>query len=212
MLKDHPDSILVNERMNVVDVTVEGTDCYVANGHVNHNTTPGGLSLPFHASTRISLSGGTQIKGKNDELIGINVIATVVKNKVAAPFRKILFQIHFGRGIVEHEELFDVLREHCDKGKVEKDDKLLSVSGTGSWKDLTVTDVKTGEVLLEKKFYKNDFGDIMRDPQYRMYVSDIVEATLTKTPEQFKADQYDIPADVDENGYNALETDEVVAE
>jgi len=175
-------------------------------------TTPGGLSLPFHASTRIALSGGTQIKGKNDELIGINVIGTVIKNKVAAPFRKILFQIHFGRGIVEHEELFDVVREYCDKNKIEKDGKLLSISGTSSWKELNVADAKTGEVLVEKKFYKGDFGDIMRDPQYRAYVNDIIEVALTKTPEQFKADQYDIPTDVDENGYNVVETDEPAAE
>lgn len=212
MLKDHPNSVVIEEAIKVVDVTVEGTDCYIANGQINHNTTPGGLSLPFHASTRIALSGGTQIKGKNDELIGINVIGTVIKNKVAAPFRKILFQIHFGRGIVEHEELFDVLREHCDKNKVEKDGKLLSISGTSSWKELSVADAKTGEVLVDKKFYKAEFGDIMRDPQYRAYVNDIIEASLTKTPEQFKADQYDIPADVDENGYSALETDEAAAE
>jgi len=167
-------------------------------------TTPGGLSLPFHASTRISLTGGTRIKNKNDELIGINVIASVVKNKVAAPFRKIHFQIHFGKGIVEHEELFDVLREYCDKNKIEKNGKLLSISGTGSWKDLTVVDAKTGEVITEKKFYKTDFGDLMRDPTYKTIIADIIDAALVKTPEQAKTDQYD--TDVDENAYVELET------
>ncbi len=173
-------------------------------------TTPGGLSLPFHASTRIALSGGTRIKNKNDELIGINVIATVVKNKVAAPFRKILFQIHFGKGIVEHEELFDVLRDYCDKNKIEKDGKLLSISGTSSWKELTVADSKTGEVLTEKKFYKADFGDLMRDPAYKTIVADIIDAALVKTPEQAKTDQYD--TDVDENAYVAIETVEPTPE
>jgi len=210
MLKDHPDAVAVDESMKVVDVTVEGTECYLANGQINHNTTPGGLSLPFHASTRISLTGGTRIKNKNDELIGINVIASVVKNKVAAPFRKIHFQIHFGKGIVEHEELFDVLREYCDKNKIEKNGKLLSISGTGGWKELTVADAKTGEVLLEKKFYKPDFIDVMRDPKFKEVVADIIDAALVKTPEQAKTDQYD--TDIDENAYVGIETPVVATE
>ena len=40
----------VDERMQVVDCTVEDTDCYIANGFINHNTTPGGKALKFAAS------------------------------------------------------------------------------------------------------------------------------------------------------------------
>lgn len=166
-------------------------------------TTSGGLALPFHASTRIHLDGGTRIKNKADELIGINVIGTVIKNKVAVPFRKVLFQIHFGKGIVEHEELFDVVREHCDKNTVEKDGKLLSISGTGSWKELRVADAQTGEIILEKKFYKADFGDVMRDPKYKAAIADLIEASLVKTPNQAKTDQYD--TNTDENAYPAAD-------
>lgn len=167
-------------------------------------TTPGGLSLPFHASTRIHLDGGTRIKNKAEELIGINVIGTVIKNKVAAPFRKVLFQIHFGKGIVEHEELFDVVRAYCDKNTIEKDGKLLSISGKEAWKELTVADAKTGEVLLEKKFYKADFGAVMRDPKYRNAVMDIVDVALVKTVEQAK--EFQLDADFDENSYVGVET------
>lgn len=42
-LKDHPDAELVNEDMNVVDISVSDTEQYLANGQINHNTTSGGL-------------------------------------------------------------------------------------------------------------------------------------------------------------------------
>jgi hypothetical protein len=170
-------------------------------------TTSGGLALPFHASTRISLTGGKRLEDpKTKEFFGIEVNAYVMKNKVAAPFRKLSFEIHFGKGIAESETLFDVLRQYCDDHKVAKNGKEMRISGTQAWKELVVSDAKTGEVLVEKKFYKSDFGDIMRDPQYRPYVLDIAEAALTRTVEQQKADQY-AAGEVNEDGYEtAVET------
>jgi len=41
-LKDNPSAICLNEEIDVVDLYVPDGNCYVANGHVNHNTTPGG--------------------------------------------------------------------------------------------------------------------------------------------------------------------------
>jgi hypothetical protein len=42
MLKDNPSAICLNREIDVVDVCVPDGNSYVANGHVNHNTTPGG--------------------------------------------------------------------------------------------------------------------------------------------------------------------------
>lgn len=42
-LKDHPDAKLVNGDMDVVDISVDDTETYIANGQINHNTTSGGL-------------------------------------------------------------------------------------------------------------------------------------------------------------------------
>ena len=148
-------------------------------------TTPGGMALPFHASVRISLAGGSKIDNGADEMIGINVIARTTKNKVARPFRKVQFQIHFGKGIVEHEEIFDVVREYCDwRDKqglpmLEKDGKLLKIEGTGAWKTLTVSDASTGEIEIEKKFTKSKFGEIIADPAYSKYVDDLLTAAMT---------------------------------
>ncbi len=42
-LKDHPDAVRYDGEMNVVDIEVDETECYLANGQINHNTTSGGL-------------------------------------------------------------------------------------------------------------------------------------------------------------------------
>lgn len=41
-LKDVSEAKRINEKLSVVDMTVPDGRCYIANGVVNHNTTPGG--------------------------------------------------------------------------------------------------------------------------------------------------------------------------
>jgi len=142
----------------------------------DNTTTPGGKAIPFHATTRIKLGAGQQIKNGED-VIGIHVSAKTIKNKVAAPFRTVKFQIHFGKGIVEHEEMFDILRKH---GEETINGNVISVSGTGAWKVLNVVNEKTGEVVIEKKFYKADFDKIIIDPTYTGYIDDLLEKTMVK--------------------------------
>ena len=42
-----------------------------------------------------------------------------------------------------------------------------------------VSDTQTGEVLVEKKFYKNEFDKIMADPQYKPFVDAVIDAAYT---------------------------------
>ena len=151
-------------------------------------TTPGGKAIPFHSSVRIKLGAGQQITNKNKEVIGINVSAKTIKNKVAPPFRTVNFEIHFGKGIVEHEQVFDLLRKH---GSEVIDGLEVTIAGTGSWKNLTVVSQETGEVLVDKKFYKADFDKIMKDPQYEPYCSMLLEKAMIRVMSSNESQDFD---------------------
>ena len=173
---------------NVLFVILNQTRTKIGVMYGDPDTTPGGKAIPFHASTRIKLGAGQQIKD-GDDVIGIHVSAKTIKNKVAPPFRKINFEIHFGVGIKEHEQIFDLLRKH---GPAVIGGKEVSVSGTGSWKCLTITDTATGEILVEKKFHKPKFNEIMINPEYAPYIDDLLEVVMVK---KFNKDDLEINPD-----------------
>ena len=140
-------------------------------------TTPGGMAIPFHSSTRIKLGAGSPIKNKDGDVVGINVSAKTIKNKVAPPFRTCQFEIHFGVGVKEHEQVTDLLRSSDD---VTVGGKTYSVEGAGAWKTLTVSDEKTGEVLVEKKFTKGGMEDLLKNPEYSPHIELMLEEILVK--------------------------------
>lgn len=143
------------------------------------NVTPGGMAIPFHASVRISLTGGGHLKHpKTGEIYGIEVNAFIKKNKISAPYRKVSFEIHFGKGIVEHEQIFDVLRQH---GPVKSKDYEIRIEGEQAWKQLLVTSNQTGEHLVEKKFHKADFDAIIKDPEYSLFIDEAIDAAYANS-------------------------------
>jgi recombination protein RecA len=165
--------------------------------HGDPLVSPGGKAVPFHASVRVRLGSGTQVKDAKGNVVGIHILATIKKNKVGRPFSKCEFDIIFGKGIVEHEYVFDEVRSFNEKNKVVFDGKEIKVSGTSSWKSLIVSDAATGEVTLEKKFYKSEFGDLMKDPQYKAYLDAAIDAAYSTPADGAPAEEGDSP-DTDE--------------
>lgn len=72
----------------------------------NPETTTGGRALKFFASQRLEIRKTTAVKS-GEEIRGTRVKVKVVKNKMAAPFREVEFEIRFGHGIDRCGELID---------------------------------------------------------------------------------------------------------
>jgi len=86
----------------------------------NPETTTGGNALKFYASVRLDIRRIGAIK-KGDEVIGNETRVKIVKNKVAPPFKEVIFDILYGEGISRESEIIELGVKH---GVVEK---------TGSW-------------------------------------------------------------------------------
>lgn len=77
----------------------------------NPETTTGGNALKYYASVRIDVRRKDVIKD-GQEIIGNRVRAKIVKNKVAAPFKEVEFDILYNEGISKVGDIIDVAVEN----------------------------------------------------------------------------------------------------
>ncbi len=78
----------------------------------NPEVTPGGRALPFYSSVRISLTRLSKQNKIKDEVVGNQVRAKVVKNKVAPPFRQVDLDIEYGTGFSRSSSILNLAVEY----------------------------------------------------------------------------------------------------
>ncbi|MCQ2576284.1 MAG: recombinase RecA [Treponema sp.] len=125
----------------------------------NPETTTGGQALKFYSSLRLDIRRVETIDGKGDEdALGNRVRVKVVKNKVAAPFKKCELDIYFGKGISYAASLIDSAVKH---GIIDK---------RGAW--YTMGDIKIGQGK------ENAVSYIEQNPDLAQEIEDKIRAEV----------------------------------
>jgi len=114
----------------------------------NPTTTSGGLALKFYSSVRINLARIAQIKQK-DKIIGNRIRAKVVKNKVAAPFKVVEFDIYYNEGI---SYVADIINTGIVK-------EVLSRKGSWYW----FGDIQLGQGMEKTREFLKDNNKILKE-------------------------------------------------
>ncbi len=109
-------------------------------------TQPGGRALKFYASVRIDLRRTGQIKD-GEQVVGARIKATVVKNKIAPPFRRTEFDILFNEGISREGDVIDL---GIATGAIER---------TGTW--LAFGETKIGQGREKARFFLKENPDLL---------------------------------------------------
>ncbi|MFH0839587.1 MAG: recombinase RecA [Candidatus Omnitrophota bacterium] len=112
----------------------------------NPETTTGGRALKFYASIRIDLRRIASLK-KGEEVVGNRVRASIVKNKVAPPFRKAEFDIMYDEGISRAGGVLDVA------------EAMEIIKKTGTW--LSYGDDKIGQGKENARIYLKENPKIL---------------------------------------------------
>ena len=111
-------------------------------------TTTGGNALKFYSSVRLDIRRIGSIKDR-DEVVGNQTKVKIVKNKVAAPFKQVEFEIMYGEGISKMGELLDM---GVSAGIVDK---------SGSW--FSYGDERIGQGRINAKAYLRDNPEMAND-------------------------------------------------
>jgi recombination protein RecA len=116
-------------------------------------TTTGGRALKFYASVRLDIRKIGQLKD-GEAVVGNRTKVTVVKNKIAPPFRKVEFDILFNHGISREGELLEL-------GMAQN-----VVVKSGTWYSLkhpTQGEVRLGQGLERARAFLVDNPDLARE-------------------------------------------------
>ena len=80
-------------------------------GYGPKSTTTGGKALKFYSAVRVELSKIAQVKD-GETIIGNTIKAKIIKNKVASPFKEAQYDIIYGEGISQENDLLQLGVKH----------------------------------------------------------------------------------------------------
>lgn len=144
----------VPEPQPILDMEVEGTHTYFANGILSHNT--GGKALKFYSSTRIEVRRREYITEK-DETKGIIINAKTVKNKTAPPMVRQQLEMYFDKSFDASMEWVDFAVEY----------QIIDVAGAGFFTLPDGTKIRGRARVIE----------YMKDPANKETYESIIKAT-----------------------------------
>ena len=130
-------------------------------------TTTGGRALKFYSSVRLDIRRIGQLKD-GDNVVGNRTKVTVVKNKVAPPFRKVEFDILFNRGVSKEGELLDLGM------------KADSVLRSGTWysmKHPTDGEIRLGQGMERSRQF------LMDNPDLAAVIEEAIREKFAPAPE-----------------------------
>jgi len=112
-------------------------------------TTTGGRALKFYSSQRLEIRRIGGIKGSDGSEIGNRAKVKVVKNKLAAPFQTVEFDIIFNEGISRTGSAIDLA---CDYNIIDKKGAWFSYKGgrLGQGREAVREELKRNTKLLEE--------------------------------------------------------------
>jgi len=118
-------------------------------------TTPGGKALKFYSSLRLKVQKIGKLKHGTD-IIGQRSRVTIVKNKLASPFKTVEFDLFYGDGV---KKGFDLAQLAVEKGIAEVEGKTyrlgdIKVVGLEKFKNAIQESVELQE-LIYKQLYEN---------------------------------------------------------
>ena len=114
-------------------------------------TTTGGNALKFYSSIRLDIRKISAIKNNEGDIIGNRTKVKVVKNKLAAPFKTVEFDIIYGSGVDRYGEIVDIAVE---KGIIKKSGSWFSFEDNklAQGRDATVNIIKNNNELYQKLY------------------------------------------------------------
>jgi recombination protein RecA len=145
----------------------------------NPETTTGGNALKFYSSMRLDVRRVGALKN-GEQVVGNRTRVKVVKNKLAAPFREVEFDILYGQGISKAGDLLDLASEG---GIVEK---------SGSW--FSYKGERIGQGREQAKQYLDEHLDVMSKIEIEVLAKNGLKRQGSAAPTNGKGDDKETPA------------------